>query len=173
MTSCCMMGVHAFDEMGAAKDRTRVRYRKVARWLDETPSDLLASRRAQAEFMFRRIGIPFGVYGDKDAAERLIPFDIVPRLIARAEWRKLEAGLTQRARALNLFLKDIYGQRAIFKESIIPPELIVRNPFYRPEMIGQRAPHDIWVHIAGIDTVRVDPDEFYVLEDNAPTPSGV
>src|SRR5260370_38808166 len=133
----------AFDEMGLDCGRERPLYRRVARWLDETPRELLASRRAQAEDMFRRIGITFGVYGDKDAAERLIPFDIVPRLISRAEWRKLEAGLAQRARALNLFLKDIYGQRAIFKESIIPPELIVRNPFYRPEMIGQRAPHDI------------------------------
>ncbi len=166
-------GMAAFDEMGIASGETRPLYRQVARWLDETPPELLASRRAQAEFMFRRIGITFGVYGDKDAAERLIPFDIVPRLISRAEWRKLEAGLTQRARALNLFLKDIYGQRAILKEAIIPPELIMRNPFYRPEMIGQRAPHDIWVHIAGIDIVRVDADEFYVLEDNARTPSGV
>ena len=163
----------AFDEMGIASGETRPLYRQVARWLEETPPELLASRRAQAEYMFRRIGITFGVYGDKDAAERLIPFDIVPRLIARAEWRRLEAGLTQRARALNLFLKDVYGARAILKESIVPPELIVRNPFYRPEMIGQQPPHDIWVHIAGIDIVRVDDEEFYVLEDNARTPSGV
>ena len=163
----------AFDEMGMASGETRPLYRQVARWLEETPPELLASRRAQAEYMFRRIGITFGVYGDKDAAERLIPFDIVPRLISQAEWRKLEAGLTQRVRALNLFLTDIYGKRAIFRESIIPPELILRNPFYRPEMIGQRAPHDIWVHIGGIDIVRVDAEEFYVLEDNARTPSGV
>ena len=163
----------AFDEMGIAGGPTRPLYHQVARWLNETPPELLASRRAQAEFMFRRIGITFGVYGDKDAAERLIPFDIVPRLISRAEWRRLEAGLAQRARALNLFLKDVYGPRAILKEAIVPPELIVRNPFYRPEMIGRRAPHDIWVHIAGIDIVRVDDEEFYVLEDNARTPSGV
>ena len=168
-----MTGVEAFDEMGVAGDRTRALYKKVARWLDETPSDLLASRRAQAEYMFRRIGITFGVYGDKDAAERLIPFDIVPRLISRAEWRKLEAGLTQRVRALNLFLTDVYGERAILGEGIVPPELILRNPYYRPEMIGRRAPHDIWVHIAGIDIVRVDDESFYVLEDNARTPSGV
>ncbi len=166
------MGV-AFDEMGLSSDATRALYRKVARWLDETPQDLLASRRAQAEYMFRRIGITFGVYGDKDAAERLIPFDIVPRLISRAEWARLEAGLTQRVKALNLFLTDVYGRRAILKENIVPPELILRNPYYRPEMIGRRAPHDIWVHIAGIDIVRVDDESFYVLEDNARTPSGV
>ena len=145
----------------------------IARWLKETPPDMLASRRAQAEYMFRRIGITFGVYGDKDAAERLIPFDIVPRVISRAEWTRLEAGLIQRVTALNLFLKDVYGARAILKESIVPPELILRNPYYRPEMIGRRAPHDIWVHIGGIDIVRVDDENFYVLEDNARTPSGV
>src|ERR1700677_656985 len=146
----------AFDEMGYGAGGARSLYRHVSGWLEQTPPDVLASRRAQAEYMFRRIGITFGVYGDKDAAERLIPFDIVPRLLSRAEWRKLEAGLTQRVHALNLFLTDIYGKRAIFRESIIPPELFLRNPYYRPAMIGQRAPHDIWVHIGGIDIVRVD-----------------
>jgi len=162
-----------FDEMGLPPSEPRALYRTVADWLAETPSDLLASRRAQAEYMFRRIGITFGVYGDKDAAERLIPFDIVPRLISRAEWRRLEAGLTQRVKAINMFLADVYGPGAILKENIIPKELILRNPYYRPEMIGRRAPHDIWVHIAGIDIVRVDGENFYVLEDNARTPSGV
>src|SRR5208282_3710404 len=122
-----MTAVEAFDEMKPAGDRTRALYKKVARWLEETPSDLLASRRAQAEYMFRRIGITFGVYGDKDAAERLIPFDIVPRLISRAEWRKLEAGLTQRVKALNLFLKDVYGERRVLKEGIMPPDLFARH----------------------------------------------
>ena len=162
-----------FDEMGLSAETIRPMYRQIARWLEETPPEILASRRAQAEYMFRRIGITFGVYGDKDAAERLIPFDIVPRVIARAEWRKLEEGLIQRVTALNLFLKDVYGQRAILRENIIPEELILRNPHYRPEMIGRRAPHDIWVHIGGIDIVRVDDQNFYVLEDNARTPSGV
>ena len=92
MNGSGMAGVEAFDEMGPGADRTRALYKKVARWLDETPSDLLASRRAQAEYMFRRIGITFGVYGDKDAAEQLIPFDIVPRLISRAEWRRTRGG---------------------------------------------------------------------------------
>jgi uncharacterized circularly permuted ATP-grasp superfamily protein len=163
----------SFDEMGLGAERARPLYREVARWLDEAPPELLASRRAQAEYMFRRIGITFGVYGDKDAAERLIPFDIVPRLISRAEWTRLAAGLTQRVNALNLFLKDVYGPRAILRENLVPEELVLRNPYYRPEMIGRRAPHDVWVHIAGIDIVRVDEDSFYVLEDNARTPSGV
>jgi uncharacterized circularly permuted ATP-grasp superfamily protein len=163
----------AFDEMGLEGETPRAVYAKVARWLETSPPDLLASRRAQAEFMFRRIGITFGVYGDKEAAERLIPFDIVPRVLSRREWTKLEAGLIQRVTALNLFLKDVYGPRAILKEKIVPDDLILRNPHYRPEMIGQRPPHDVWVHIGGIDIVRVDDSDFYVLEDNARTPSGV
>ncbi len=168
------MGARAFNEMaGFEGGDPRVLYDRVAAWLKDTPQDLLASRRAQAEYMFRRIGITFGVYGDKDAAERLIPFDIVPRLISRAEWRRLEAGLTQRVKALNFFLKDVYGEREALRAGIVPSELVLRNPFYRPEMIGRRAPHDIWVHIAGIDIVRVDDESFYVLEDNARTPSGV
>jgi uncharacterized circularly permuted ATP-grasp superfamily protein len=162
-----------FDEMGLEQNNVRALYRHIEQWLEETPADVLAARRAQAEYMFRRIGITFGVYGDKDAAERLIPFDIIPRLISRAEWTRLEAGLIQRVNALNMFLRDVYGPRAILKEGLIPSELILRNPYYRPEMIGRRAPHDIWVHIAGIDIVRVDGDAFYVLEDNARTPSGV
>ena len=162
-----------FDEMGLGTDAIRPVYRHIAKWLEETPPEVLASRRAQAEYMFRRIGITFGVYGDKDATERLIPFDIVPRLIAREEWTRLEAGLKQRVTALNLFLKDVYGAGKIFKENIVPPELTLRNPHYRPEMIGRRAPHDIWVHIGGIDIVRIDDKNFYVLEDNARTPSGV
>ncbi len=129
----------SFDEMGLGAANVRPLYREIARWLEETPPEVLASRRAQAEYMFRRIGITFGVYGDKDAAERLIPFDIVPRVISRAEWTSLEAGLTQRVNALNLFLKDVYGPRAILKENIVPEELILRNPYYRPEMIGRRA----------------------------------
>jgi uncharacterized circularly permuted ATP-grasp superfamily protein len=168
-----MQAPRFFDEMGLEKKDVRALYRHIEQWLEETPADVLAARRAQAEYMFRRIGITFGVYGDKDAAERLIPFDIIPRLISRAEWTRLEAGLIQRVNALNMFLRDVYGPRAILKEGLIPPELILRNPYYRPEMIGHRAPHDIWVHIAGIDIVRVDGEAFYVLEDNARTPSGV
>ena len=162
-----------FDEMTLADGSSRAVYRRVAQWLETSPPDLLAARRAQAELMFRRIGITFAVYGDKDAAERLIPFDIIPRLIARSEWNVLEAGLIQRVKAINLFLADVYGAREILKAGLIPSELIDTNPSYRPEMAGQRVPHDVYVHIAGIDIVRVDADEFYVLEDNARTPSGV
>ena len=163
-----------FDEMSEASGSPRdVLYRRLADWLANVPPGLLASRRAQADLLFRRIGITFAVYGDKDATERLIPFDLVPRLIGRSEWARLEAGLLQRVKALNMFLADLYGPREVVRAGIVPPELIYRNPYFRPEMIGVKVPHDVYVHIAGIDVVRIDADDFYVLEDNARTPSGV
>ena len=168
-----MQNTQFFDEMSRSDGLPRDVYRRMADWLASTPPDLLHSRHAQAELLFRRIGITFNVYGEKDASERLIPFDIIPRLIARSEWSKLEAGLIQRVRALNMFLADLYGRREILAAGIIPPDLIYRNACFRPEMDGWRVPHDIYVHIAGIDIVRVDENDFYVLEDNARTPSGV
>src|SRR3954468_12041789 len=162
-----------FDEMTLPDGSIRDVYQRVAQWLSNSPAELLESRRSQAELLFRRIGITFAVYGDKDAAERLIPFDIIPRMISRAEWTKLEAGLIQRVKALNMFLADIYGDREILAAGKVPADLIYRNAYFRPEMSGRRVPHHIYVHIAGIDIVRVDGNKFYVLEDNARTPSGV
>ncbi len=162
-----------FDEMTLADGATRAVYGRIAHWLAATPSELLASRRAQAELLFRRIGITFAVHGDKDAAERLIPFDIVPRLLGRSEWARLEEGLRQRVKALNLFIADIYGAQEILKSGVMPTDIVLQNPYYEPEMAGRRIPHDIYVHIAGIDIVRIDAGDFYVLEDNLRTPSGV
>ncbi len=123
--------------------------------------------------LFRRIGITFAVYGEADAQERLIPFDVLPRILAAAEWDTLRAGLEQRVKAINPYIRDVYCRREILKAGIVPEDLVFQNPVFRPEMNGQKVPHDIYVHIAGIDIVRVDPDTFYVLEDNARTPSGV
>ncbi len=162
-----------FDEMTLPDGETRAVYEKIARWLRETPPEHLALRRGQAELLFRRIGITFAVYGNKDAAERLIPFDIVPRIIGRAEWAKLEAGLFQRVKALNMFLADIYGSQEILKSGRLPPDIVLQNPFYLPAMRGLKVPHDIYIQIAGIDVVRIDANDFYVLEDNLRTPSGV
>ncbi|MGA8171680.1 MAG: circularly permuted type 2 ATP-grasp protein [Methylocystis sp.] len=158
--------------MSGTTGAARPPYEKLAQWLANTPADFLASRRAQAELLFRRIGITFAVYGARESTERLIPFDILPRIIARAEWIRLEKGLIQRVRALNMFLADLYGAGEILKAGVVPSELVYRNPGYRPEMAGWRVPHDIYVQIAGIDIVRTD-NGFYVLEDNARTPSGV
>ena len=165
--------VAAFDEMTRADGGVRPAYGELSRWLEEVPPDVLDYRRREAELLFRRIGITFAVYGEADATERLIPFDVIPRIMAGAEWRLLEKGLTQRVKALNLFLKDIYGAREILRAGVVPDDLVFRNPAFRPEMSGQNVPHDIYVHIAGIDIVRVDAETFYVLEDNARTPSGV
>ncbi len=162
-----------FDEMTLSDGRARAVYGRLARWLGEVRPELLHARRAQADLMFRRIGITFAVYGDSEAQERLIPFDIVPRLIGKGEWRRLEAGLVQRVKALNLFLADVYGRGEILRAGTVPAELVTRNPYYRPEMAGLKVAHDVYVHIAGIDLVRVEADQFYVLEDNVRTPSGV
>ena len=151
----------------------RPAYSELSRWLEEVPPDVLDYRRREAELLFRRIGITFAVYGEADATERLIPFDVIPRIISGAEWRLLQKGLEQRVKALNVFIKDIYGAREILRAGVVPDDLVFRNPAFRPEMSGQSVPHDIYVHIAGIDIIRVDADTFYVLEDNARTPSGV
>jgi uncharacterized circularly permuted ATP-grasp superfamily protein len=163
----------SFDEMMKPEGRHRAVYSHIQKWLNEAPREVLASRRAQAEMMFRRIGITFAVYGDKEASERLIPFDLIPRMISRSEWNRLERGLIQRVQALNLFLTDIYNQQDILKAGIIPADIVLANPHYRPLMSGWHVPHDIYVHIAGIDIVRLDAADFYVLEDNVRTPSGV
>ncbi len=163
----------AFDEMNKPDGDLRQAYQELSLWLKETPPDALEYRRKEAELLFRRIGITFAVYGEAEAQERLIPFDVIPRIISGKEWSILEKGLKQRVKALNLFLSDIYHARDILRAGILPEDLIYQNPVFRPEMNGQDVPHDIYVHIAGIDIVRVDPEKFYVLEDNARTPSGV
>ncbi len=163
----------AFDEMTGLEGGIRPAYSALSAWLHEVPPELLERRRREAELLFRRIGITFAVYGEADAQERLIPFDVIPRVLAAAEWARLESGLTQRVKAINLYINDIYGNRDILRAGVVPEELVFQNPVFRPEMNGQKVPHDIYVHIAGIDVVRVEPDTFYVLEDNTRTPSGV
>ena len=165
--------VDAFDEMTGADGTPRPAYAQLARWLGEVRPDVLDFRRREAEVLFRRIGITFAVYGDPDAQERLIPFDVLPRILAADEWQIVRSGLEQRVQAINHYIRDIYGRREILKAGIIPEDLVFQNPVFRPEMNGMKVPHDIYVHIAGIDIVRVDPQTFYVLEDNARTPSGV
>jgi uncharacterized circularly permuted ATP-grasp superfamily protein len=163
----------AFDEMNGVDGAIRPAYRELSRWLKEVTPEVLDYRRREAELVFRRIGITFAVYSDAEAQERLIPFDVLPRILSAGEWAIVHRGLEQRVRALNMFIKDIYGRREILRAGLIPEDLIFQNPVFRPEMNGQKVPHDIYVHIAGIDIVRVDSDTFYVLEDNARTPSGV
>ncbi|MGW9332315.1 circularly permuted type 2 ATP-grasp protein [Bosea sp. NPDC055594] len=163
----------AFDEMTGGEGGLRSAYVELDRWLKEAPPEMLALRRSQAELFFRRIGITFAVYGDEESTERLIPFDIIPRVLTKPEWTKLEKGLRQRVTALNMFLADVYGKKECLKAGIIPADLVYRNACYQLQMVDFQVPHGIYCHIAGIDIVRVDADTFYVLEDNARTPSGV
>jgi uncharacterized circularly permuted ATP-grasp superfamily protein len=163
----------AFDEMRGFEGTTRGAYAKLENWLKTAPPELFDARRSQAELFFRRIGITFAVYGEEQSTERLIPFDIIPRVITRPEWDLLERGLRQRVTTLNLFLADIYGPKECLRAGIIPSELVYRNPAYQLQMVDFKVPHGVYCHIAGIDIVRVDADTFYVLEDNARTPSGV
>src|SRR6185295_12063386 len=163
----------AFDEMNGTDGLTRPAYQELAGWLGQVSADTLQHRRREAELLFRRIGITFAVYGEAESTERLIPFCVVPRILASKEWATIKRGLEQRTRAINLYIKDIYSTREVLRAGVVPEDLVFQNPVFRPEMNGQRVPHDIYVFIAGIDIVRVDADTFYVLEDNARTPSGV
>jgi uncharacterized circularly permuted ATP-grasp superfamily protein len=166
-----------FDEMygvgSAATQNTRAPFQAVARWLRDTAPPLFGEKRREADLMFQRIGITFNVYGDSAGTERLIPFDLIPRVLSAAEWKRLSAGLTQRVRALNLFLKDIYQKQEIVRAGVIPAAHLLRNALFRPEMRDIEVPGDVYVHVAGIDLVRVAEDQYYVLEDNLRTPSGV
>lgn len=163
-----------FDEMYLDDAGTvRPHYREFHAWLAEQAHDAIALKRAEADLAFRRVGITFAVYGNDAGTERLIPFDIIPRIIPAPEWTQLEQGLRQRVQALNMFIHDIYHGQHIVKAGIIPPEQIFRNAQYRPEMQGIDVAADIYAHIAGVDIVRAGAGEFYVLEDNLRVPSGV
>jgi uncharacterized circularly permuted ATP-grasp superfamily protein len=162
-----------FNEMYSDNGAVRDIYQSYARWLKELPDGTLERRNAEAELLFRRLGITFAVYGETKNAERLIPFDIVPRIFGAAEWQRLEQGLKQRVRALNAFLHDIYHDQEIIKAGVISAHQVLDNKLYRPEMQGVDLPNQVYAHIAGIDLVRVAENDFYVLEDNLRTPSGV
>jgi uncharacterized circularly permuted ATP-grasp superfamily protein len=162
-----------FDEMWAQEDAARAPYHSFHDWITgEDPARLRAKQR-EAEEVFRLTGITFNVYGRKEAEERLIPFDIVPRIISSREWQKLSRGIEQRVVAINAFLHDIYHRQEILKAGRIPVEMIEGNEAFLPQMMGVTPPGGIYTHIVGIDLVRTGEDEFFVLEDNARTPSGV
>jgi len=165
----------AFDELwGKSRSRAaRAGFAPLAKWLAETPPVELARRQHAAETAFRSLGITFSVYGDEQAAERIIPFDIVPRIFSAAEWERLSAGLEQRVRAINAFVDDVYGARRILADGIVPADIVLANPQYCIPVAGARPPHGVYAHICGIDLIRTGADDFYVLEDNCRTPSGV
>jgi uncharacterized circularly permuted ATP-grasp superfamily protein len=171
----------AYDEMNASDGEVRSHYGAYAEWLARQPSEVMKGRREEAEVIFRRVGITFAVYGAKDedgaGTERLIPFDLIPRVIPAQEWREMERGLKQRVHALNRFIHDVYHDQEILKAGIVPAEQVLNNAQFRPEMMGVKVAGDIYSHISGIDIVRAaHPDgsgSYYVLEDNLRVPSGV
>ena len=163
----------AFNEMLDAQGNVRPHYRAFAQWLANQSDEAMAARRLEADLNFRRIGITFSMAGDADGTERLIPFDLIPRVIPAAEWRRLDQGLKQRVRALNMFIHDIYHDHDIVRAGVVPAEQVFLNAQYRPEMQDVTVAENIYCHIAGIDIVRANAGEFYVLEDNLRVPSGV
>ena len=175
----------AFDEMHGPQQRVRDHYEVYSRWLQRQSAETMRGRRDEAEMIFRRVGITFAVYGAKDedgaGTERLIPFDLIPRVIPHAEWASLQAGLAQRVTALNRFIHDVYHGQEILKAGVIPAEQVLNNAQFRPQMMGVSVPGDVYSHISGIDIVRAaglenaaDPTgHYYVLEDNLRVPSGV
>jgi len=162
-----------YNEMIDANDGVRTHYQGYDQWLKATPPERIARKRAEADLAFHRVGITFAVYGEEAGKERLIPFDIIPRIIPSAEWKSMQSGLRQRVKALNMFLHDIYHDQEILKAGKIPSEQILNNAQYRPIMKGVDVPGGIYAHIAGVDIVRAGAGEFYVLEDNLRVPSGV
>ena len=162
-----------FDEMWGTDGNLRLPYQKYHSWFSEEDTKKLRSKNREAEELFRLTGITFNVYGRAEAEERLIPFDIIPRIISGSEWQRLTRGIEQRVTAINAFLHDIYHKQEIVKAGRIPKEMISKNEAFLPQMIGVQPPGGVYTHIVGIDLVRTGPGEFFVLEDNARTPSGV
>ncbi len=167
------MGKLAFDEMTSTGGGVRAPYARLREWLADVAPETFVRKRREADVLFRRIGITFAVYGEGGDPERLIPFDVVPRILAKAEWDRLASGLVQRVKALNAFLWDIYHGQEVLRAGRIPTDLVLKNSEYRPEMAGVDVAARAYTTIAGVDVVRTDADTFYVLEDNVRTPSGV
>jgi uncharacterized circularly permuted ATP-grasp superfamily protein len=164
-----------FDELWGRSngDACRDGLEALARWLSESSPKDFARRQQSAEATFRNLGITFSLYGEEGSAERIIPFDIIPRIFTAREWDDLSAGLEQRVWALNAFVQDIYGDRKIIADGVVPGDIILGNPQFCIPMSGVRPAGGIYAHVCGIDLVRTGPDDFFVLEDNARTPSGV
>ncbi|MBP7547169.1 MAG: circularly permuted type 2 ATP-grasp protein [Corallincola sp.] len=162
-----------YDEMLGADGHCRPHYQPYGDWLNQTSVQTLNNKRRKADLLFHRVGITFNVYGDAEGAERLIPFDAIPRIIPAGEWRALEKGLLQRVTALNLFLHDIYHEQKILKAGLVPAEQVLSNAQYQAAMQGLDLPGGIYAHITGVDVIRNNDGHYYVLEDNLRTPSGV
>ncbi|TNI62220.1 hypothetical protein CF121_08160 [Aeromonas media] len=166
-------GPGCYDEMLLADNQFRDHYHAYLAWLHQTDEKSIERKREEADLLFHRVGITFNVYGDGDGAERLIPFDSIPRIIPAREWQHLDKGIRQRVTALNAFLHDIYHDQRILKAGVIPAAQILTNAQYQPCMQGVDLHRNTYVHITGVDIIRNSDGDYYVLEDNLRTPSGV
>lgn len=162
-----------FDEMYVAGGETRPQYARFAQWFAAQSSEAMAAKRSEADLLFRRIGITFALSEDEGGTERLIPSDLIPRIIDASSWDLMEQGLRQRVRALNLFLHDVYHDQSILRAGIVPAEQVLANAQFMPLMMGLALPHQAYAHVVGVDIVRHSDGRFYVLEDNLRVPSGV
>ncbi len=162
-----------FNEMRDAGGKVRPAYEALDKILNDLSLESLVVKQNAADELFRRLGITFAVYGEGGSTERSIPFDLIPRILDKSEWDVVERGCLQRVKAINFFLYDIYHDREILKAGLIPPDLVLLNPAFRPEMCGVDLPNDVYAHVAGIDLIRTSESDFFVLEDNVRTPSGV
>src|SRR5215471_8919865 len=162
-----------FDEMFSEQGRPRVSAQPLVRAIESLPDGELANRQQAAERALLQMGITFNVYGEQAGVEKIFPFDIVPRIVPSIEWSRIERGLKQRIRALNLFIDDIYHDQKIIKDGVVPAEILFSAKSYRQQCIGWNPPRGIWCHITGTDLVRHRDGQIYVLEDNLRCPSGV
>ena len=165
--------IRHYDEMNLSDRAVREHYKPMVKWLANMPPERVAEKRRQADLLFHRVGITFAVYGDEAGAERLIPFDTIPRIIPLAEWELMAKGLRQRVTALNRFLHDIYHDQEILKAGVIPAEQVLTNDAFQVAMVGLDLPNQVYSMISGIDLIRHEDGDYYVLEDNLRTPSGV
>src|SRR5260221_866243 len=163
---------NTWDEMYAHSD-VRKQYQYVVEFLQKMKVEELNKKEEMAKKMFMSQGITFTVYSSGEGIEKIFPFDIIPRIITASEWSYIESGIRQRLKALNLFLKDVYNSQFILKDGVVPTDMIYSCPHFLREMHGFQVPHDIYVHVAGIDLIRDQDGTFYILEDNLRTPSGV
>src|SRR5262249_42715291 len=162
-----------FDEMFGENGKPRASARTLASNIEQLPAGELLNLQRGAEVALLQMGVTFNVYGERAGVEKIFPFDLVPRIVAAAEWNRIERGLKQRITALNLFIQDLYHKQKILKDRVLPAEVVLASKAYRKQCIGFNPPRGIWCHVTGTDLVRHRDGQIYVLEDNLRCPSGV
>jgi uncharacterized circularly permuted ATP-grasp superfamily protein len=165
--------LHTWDEMFNENKGVRTEYGLLMDYLNLETPDELNKKEDLSKLLFMNQGITFTVYNSGEGVEKIFPFDIIPRIISSEEWEFIERGIKQRVTALNLFLKDVYSDQFIIKDGVVPIDIIYSCPHFLREMVNLKVPHDIYIHIAGIDLIRDHDGTYYILEDNVRTPSGV